>query len=84
MGTSTGLENLERQIEEQFGLKRGVVLLVGIACVVLGALSMVLPLGLYGALLRLVGVLLFGSGAVKAVQLVIGRRSAEQRAEAGR
>ena len=79
MGSSTGLENLERRIEEQFGLKRGIVLAVGVACLALGVLSIALPISLYGALIRLVGVLLFGSGAVKAVQLLIGRRSAAER-----
>jgi uncharacterized membrane protein HdeD (DUF308 family) len=79
MGSATGFENLERRIEEQFGLKRGIVLAVGIACLALGALSIALPVGLYGALIRLVGALLFGSGAVKAGQLLIGRRSAAER-----
>ena len=82
MGSATGIENLERRIEEQFGLKRGIVLAVGIACLALGALSIALPVSLYGTLIRLVGVLLFGSGAVKAGQLLIGRRSAAERARA--
>ena len=43
MGMSTGFENLERRIEEQFGLKRGIVLAVGIACLALGVLSIALP-----------------------------------------
>src|SRR5262249_11114460 len=79
MQSVTGIENLERRIEEQFGLKRGIVMAVGIGCIALGALSIVLPVGLYGTLIRLVGVLLFGSGAVKAVQLLLGRRSAALR-----
>ncbi len=79
MDKATGIENLEQRIEEQFGLKRGIVLVVGIACLALGALSFALPIYLYGALIRLLGVLLFGSGAVKAVQLLIGRRSASER-----
>ena len=79
MGSATGFENLERRIEEQFGLKRGIVMAVGIACLALGVLSIALPVGLYGTLIRLVGVLLFGSGAVKAGQLLIGRRSAAER-----
>jgi uncharacterized membrane protein HdeD (DUF308 family) len=80
MGSATGIENLERRIEEQFGLKRGIVLAVGIACLALGGLSIALPVGLYGTLIRLVGVLLFASGAIKAGQLLIGRRSAAERA----
>src|SRR5262245_27833064 len=79
MGSETGLENLEVRIEQQFGLKRGIALAVGLACLALGALSMALPVRLYGTLIQLVGVLLFGSGAVKAGQLLIGRRSADLR-----
>ena len=82
MGSSPGPGDLERRIEEQFGLKRGIVLAVGIACLALGALSIALPVSLYGTLIRFVGVLLFGSGAVKAGQLLIGRRSAAERARA--
>jgi uncharacterized membrane protein HdeD (DUF308 family) len=82
MGSATGFDSLERRIEEQFGLKRGIVLAVGIACLAFGVLSIALPVSLYGALLRLVGVLLFGSGAVKAGQLLIGRRSAAERLRA--
>ena len=48
MGSATGFENLERRIEEQFGLKRGIVLAVGIACLALGVLSIALPVSLYG------------------------------------
>ena len=47
-----------------------------------GALSIALPISLYGTLIRFVGVLLFGSGAVKADQLLIGRRSATERVRA--
>ena len=82
MGSSTGPGDLERRIEEQFGLKRGIVLAVGVACLALGALSIALPVSLYGTLIRFVGVLLFGSGAVKAGQLLIGRRSAAERSRA--
>jgi uncharacterized membrane protein HdeD (DUF308 family) len=79
MGSATGIETLERRIEEQFGLKRGIVLAVGIACLALGGLSIALPVSLFKDLIRLVGVLLFGSGVVKAGQLLIGRRSAAER-----
>ena len=79
MSTPAALENLEHQIEEQFGLKRGIVLAVGLSCVALATLSTALPTFLYGAMIRLIGILLFGSGAIKSVQLLIGRRSAALR-----
>jgi uncharacterized membrane protein HdeD (DUF308 family) len=79
MGSSTELENLEWRIEQQFGLKRGIVLAVGISCLSLGVLSIALPVNLYAALIRVVGGLLLGSGAIKAGQLVLGRRSAALR-----
>lgn len=41
----------------------------------LGALAMALPLSLFGSFIRLVGLLLIGSGVFKASQLLLGRRS---------
>src|SRR5262245_2253989 len=75
MGHSTTISELEQRIEKQFGLSRGILLTVGIGCLVLGALSMALPLSTFGSFIRLVALLLIGSGAFKAVQLLLGRRS---------
>jgi uncharacterized membrane protein HdeD (DUF308 family) len=77
--TSSGLSEFEQRIERQFGLKRGVLLAVGLICMVLGAVSIALPANLYEFMIRLVGVLVLGSGATKAVQLVPGRRSRGER-----
>jgi uncharacterized membrane protein HdeD (DUF308 family) len=79
MGESAGLSEFERRVEEQFGLKRGVLLAVGVACLALGALAITLPMTLYRASIQLVGILLLGSGAVKAFQLLPGRRSSGER-----
>lgn len=69
----SGLTELERRIEQQFGLRRGVLLAVGLACVAMGLVSAFLPLTLYRSLIKLVAVLLFGSAAIKAFQLIPGR-----------
>jgi uncharacterized membrane protein HdeD (DUF308 family) len=74
-----GIVEFEQRIEQQFGLKRGVLLVVGLACVALGVLSIALPVWLYRALIQLIGVLLLVSGSAKAVQLLLGRRSAGER-----
>ncbi len=79
MGGSSGFAEFEQRIERQFGVKRGLLLVVGLTCVALGILSIALPLSLYAALIRVVGVLLLISGAAKAVQLLLGRDSAEER-----
>jgi uncharacterized membrane protein HdeD (DUF308 family) len=75
MEKSSGFSQLEARIEEQYGLNRGLLFAVGVGCLVLGAISMVLPLYLYRSLIKFVGVLLLGSGLFKAVQLLLGRRS---------
>ena len=79
MGKSTGLAEFEQRVEEQFGLNRGVLLAVGLSCVALGGLSIALPMGLYGSLIRIIGVLALASGAIKALQLLLGRRPGEVR-----
>jgi uncharacterized membrane protein HdeD (DUF308 family) len=79
MGQSTKISEFEQRIEQQFGLSRGILLAVGVACLLLGALSAVLPLSLFGSFIRLVGLVLLSSGALKAVQLLLGRRSASAR-----
>src|SRR5271166_3139198 len=79
MASSTGLEEFEHRVEEQFGVNRGLLLVVGVACLALGAVCVVLPLSLYRSLIQLVGALLLGAGAVKAVQLLLGGRSASAR-----
>jgi uncharacterized membrane protein HdeD (DUF308 family) len=79
MGDATAYTEFERRIEEQFGVRRGLLLTVGLASMALGAVSVALPLGLYQTLVRLIGVILLVSGAVKALQLLIGRRSAAER-----
>jgi uncharacterized membrane protein HdeD (DUF308 family) len=79
MGTSGGLSEFEQRVEQQFGLKRSVLLAVGVACLALGALAILLPVTLYRASIQFVGVLLLGSAAVKAGQLLLGRRSSAER-----
>ena len=75
MGQSTTSSAFEQRIEEQFGLSRGILLTVGLGCLILGALAMALPLSLFGSFVRLVGLMLIGSGSFKAAQLLLGRRS---------
>ena len=74
MGPSTTISGLEQRIEEQFGLSRGILLTVGLGCLILGVLAMALPLSLFGSFIRLIGLVLIGSGAFKAAQLLLGRR----------
>ncbi len=75
MGQETKLSELEQRIEQQFGLSRGILLAVGVACLLLGAISVALPLTLFGSFLRLIGLLLLASGGFKGVQLLLGLRS---------
>ena len=75
MGQATSLAEIEQQIEDRFGLTRGVLLAVGVACLLLGLLAATLPVRLFGSLIRAIGLVLFASGAIKAVQFVLGRRS---------
>jgi uncharacterized membrane protein HdeD (DUF308 family) len=72
-------EDLGRRIAEQFGLRRGLVLAVGAACVLLGGLAMVLPLTVFGSVIRLIGLVLLASGGLKGLQLLLGRGSASDR-----
>jgi uncharacterized membrane protein HdeD (DUF308 family) len=75
MGQSTKISGLEQRIEQQFGLSRGILLAVGVACLLLGALSVTLPFSLFGSFSRLVGFVLLASGAFKGAQLLLGLRS---------
>ncbi len=75
MGQSVQISGLEQRIEQQFGLSRGILLAVGIACLLLGALAVSLPFFLFGSFSRLVGLMLLASGAFKGVQLLLGLRS---------
>ena len=75
MGQSTKISGLEQRIEQQFGLSRGILLAVGVACLSLGALSVTLPFSLFGSFSRLVGFVLLASGAFKGAQLLLGLRS---------
>jgi uncharacterized membrane protein HdeD (DUF308 family) len=79
MGTESELSEFEQRVHERFGLNRGLLLAVGVACLAMGAFSVMLPLSFYGSLVQIVGVLLFGSGAIKAVQLLLGRYSTSAR-----
>ncbi|WP_435009505.1 lecithin retinol acyltransferase family protein [Tundrisphaera lichenicola] len=79
MNKSAPLMEFERRVEEQFGLTRGLLLGVGLACMTLGGLSVMLPLRFYGSLIQLVGLLAIGSGLTRAFQFLIGRQSAETR-----
>jgi uncharacterized membrane protein HdeD (DUF308 family) len=74
------LQTLGRRIEEQFGLRRGLVLVVGLGCLLLGVLAAALPLSVFGSFIRLIGVILIASGGIKALQLLLGRSSANARA----
>jgi len=74
-----GFAQFEQKVERQFGVKRGLLLAVGVACMALGAVSIALPVGLYRVMIRLVGALLLVSGAAKSVQLLLGRRFAGER-----
>jgi uncharacterized membrane protein HdeD (DUF308 family) len=79
MGEASELSEFEQRVHERFGLNRGLLLAVGVACLGMGAFSVLLPLSFYGSLIQLVGVLLFASGAIKAVQLLLGRYSTSAR-----
>jgi uncharacterized membrane protein HdeD (DUF308 family) len=67
------LSEIQQRVEEEIGIKRGLLLTVGLVCMLLGLLSAGLPLRLYGYLIRFVGVFSLASGAIKALQLLIGR-----------
>jgi uncharacterized membrane protein HdeD (DUF308 family) len=79
IGKAAAYTEFERRIEEQFGVRRALLLTVGVVCMALGTVSVALPLLLYKTFVRLIGVILLISGAVKAVQLLIGRRSTRER-----
>ncbi len=79
MSSNQTLNEFEQHIESQFGLSRGILLLVGVACSLIGLLSIALPLSVFGSFIRLIGLLLLASGAIKALQLLLGRRSRSTR-----
>ncbi len=54
------------------GRERWTLLAVGAACLVLGVVAVTLPARLLGSVVKVVGLLLIGSGAIKALQLVPG------------
>ncbi len=79
MSESVNLAEIGQHLEQRFGVNRSLLMGVGLACVLLGVIAMALPLRLFGSLIRLLGVLLLIAAAVKAFQLLLGRRSAEAR-----
>jgi uncharacterized membrane protein HdeD (DUF308 family) len=79
MSRSTDYKEIAQRVLVQFGVRRGVLLAVGVACLVLGALAIAMPLRLFGGVIRLVGVLLLASGAIKAAQLFLGLGSVDAR-----
>src|SRR4051812_15545142 len=79
MSESVNLAEIGQHLEQRFGVNRTLLMGVGLACVLLGVIAMVLPLRLFGSLIRLLGVLLLIAAAVKAFQILLGRRSAEDR-----
>jgi uncharacterized membrane protein HdeD (DUF308 family) len=79
MGQSAKLSGFEQRIEQQFGLSRGILLAVGVSCLLLGSLAVALPLTLFGSIIRLVGFVLLFSGAFKGGQLLLGRRARSSR-----
>ena len=79
MDNEIKLSEFEQRVQERFGLNRTVLLAVGLACIGMGTLSVTLPLSFYRSLVQLVGGLLLGSGAIKALQLLLGRHSESAR-----
>jgi uncharacterized membrane protein HdeD (DUF308 family) len=79
MSSSTSYKEIAQRVVVQFGVRRGVLLSVGLACLVLGALAIAMPARLFGEAIRLVGVLLLASGAIRAAQLFLGLGSADGR-----
>ena len=84
MDNEIKLSEFEQRVQERFGLNRTVLLAVGLACIGMGTLSVTLPLSFYRSLVQLVGGLLLGSGAIKALQLLLGRHSESACAAVGR
>jgi uncharacterized membrane protein HdeD (DUF308 family) len=72
MSRTDDFTEFARRVEAQFGVRRGVLLGVGLACLVLGTLAIALPMRLFGGVIRVIGVLLLASGVIKAAQLVLG------------
>jgi len=79
MSSEQTLSEFEQRIQAQFGLSRGVLLLVGLACLLIGLLEIALPLSVFGSFVQLIGLLLLVSGAFKSLQLLPGRRSRANR-----
>jgi uncharacterized membrane protein HdeD (DUF308 family) len=79
MKKSSSKEAVAQRIGWELGLNRGLVLGVGAACVVLGAVAILLPSRLFGSLVWAVGLVLLGSGGIKAAQFLLGRDSATLR-----
>jgi uncharacterized membrane protein HdeD (DUF308 family) len=79
MRPTTKLTAIESRIEKQFGLSRGILVWVGVASLVFGLVAMALPWPLFVSMTRLAGFVLLGSGAFKAVQLLVGRHEASAR-----
>ncbi len=79
MSLHTNVSTIVNRIEHQFGLSRGILLAVGMSCLVLGALASALPFFLFGSLSWLVGVVLVVSGVLKGFQLLVGLRRAAER-----
>jgi uncharacterized membrane protein HdeD (DUF308 family) len=79
MSQSATYQEMAQRVLVQFGVRRGVLLGVGVACLVLGALAIAMPTRLFESVIRVAGVLLLASGAVKAVQLLLGLGSADAR-----
>lgn len=75
----TSATEVKQRIEEQFGLRRGILLAVGVGCLISGALAVALPRSLFDTVVRLTGVLLLFSGACKSLQLLLGWRSVSVR-----
>jgi uncharacterized membrane protein HdeD (DUF308 family) len=60
---------------ERVVTSRVLLLVVGLCCVGLGVVAIWLPLSLFGTLVWVVGALLLGTGVIKLLQLLPGRRS---------
>jgi uncharacterized membrane protein HdeD (DUF308 family) len=79
MTKTDGFTEFERQVEERYGVNRGLVLVVGIISVLLGSIAALVPAEFFGSLLTGLGGLLILAGVAKAMQLFLGLRSASSR-----
>ncbi len=66
-------DSFQARFVESVGLSRGLLLTVGLGLLVLGGIALAIPARLFGSLIRVIGVVLLGSAALKASQLILRR-----------